>query len=126
MKEDKPYFTASQKRAMEKAKKEIRIDHLLDYIKENKPKLNKLPKDVLSIRKYNQRYGDRWFSEETWGWSLKFGDGTHYIVGNTQTIEDDENWAQAESSSSQTCHEVETHYQVKPKVILDKLKNLLS
>jgi hypothetical protein len=122
----KRFLTSSQKRHIGKMKDKINIPQLMNWIKDNKSKLNRLPKDKLSILKYDKYFGDEWESENYWGWTLKFSDGTHILVASVQYIVNAEDWGQAESHNSHTCCNMEDFHQIPAKEILNKLKNLIS
>jgi hypothetical protein len=122
----KKFLTHSEKRHLEKMMDWVNIPQLMDWIKTNKSKLNRLPKDKLSILKYDKRFGDEWDSEYYWGWTLKFSDGTHILVASVQHIVDAEDWGQAESYNSHTCCNMEDYHEIPAKEILNKLKNLIS
>lgn len=117
--------TASQKRAKSKRDKEGYIKDLEEFLNINMPVLENLPPDKLQIEEVDESYGDEWYSEIRVGYTFFFPDKTAYTFAYVNTIEDDENWAQAESYSSIDFREYYDSNKITVNELITKLKKVL-
>lgn len=117
------------KRTKTKPKKQKRfanVKMILDLIREHKDKIKNLPATTIQIEKRNIEWGDEWDSETGYEYLIFFDDKSAYLVGETQVIEDREDYAQADSWQQSHCRD---YYQERGTVpcleVLEKLESVV-
>ena len=80
---------------------------------------------LIVIEEVDESYGDEWHSEIRVGYTFFFPDKTAYTFAYVNTIEDDENWAQAESYSSIDFREYYDSNKITVNELITKLKKVL-
>lgn len=119
------YLTASEKRRREKLDKAGYIIDLEKYLSENLNKLKELDSKVLVVKKIDTFSGDEWYSEQEYGHVFYFSDATSYRFTTIKVVEDDENWAQAESYTYNHFSSNEKGNRVTVNELLNKFKAIL-
>lgn len=103
----------------------ISIGTVFGFLFKNLDKLIKLDNKIIYIKKKEDAYGDRYYSVSTIEFLIKI-DNVKYRVGHENIIEDADDWGQAEWSESWFCKVKSTNQSIEPKILMNKLKNILT
>jgi hypothetical protein len=113
------------KRTKSKPKKQKRfanVEMILALIREHKDKIENLPATTIQLEKREIEWGDEWDSETGYEYLIFFSDKSAYLVGETQVIEDREDYAQADSWQQSHCRDYYQERSVPCLEVLEKLE----
>lgn len=99
----------------------INIDYIYSWFYNNMKELEKLPVDIIQIEKREISCGDQWSNSNGEEYLFFLSDKSAYLVGYENIIEDQEDWAQAESYQSEHLIDYYTSENVDCEIVMNKL-----